>query len=141
MNYDEYIARLRDLAGFSVWISLLVVPTVAAAKRHIPKLKGWKTLATSATLGCLVPGALVSPQSLSATFDCLLVGLMAATIASGGDSYVTRLIGKAKLPPAPRQEPPSFERPTVPPPAPAFPAEAPTNPAIKLRKEGRDGDV
>jgi hypothetical protein len=141
MNYEANIQHLQDLAAFSGWVSLLVVPAVAAAKRHVPTLKGWKTLATSATIGCLVPGALVSPQSLSATFDCLLVGLMAAIIASGGDSYITRLIGKAKLPPAPRQEPPSVERPTVPSSAPAFPAEAPTNPEIKLRKDERDGDV
>lgn len=117
MDFSQHIAHLQDLASFAIWVSMLVIPSIAVAKSRIPSLKGWRTLATSASIACLVVGALVSPQTLRDTLDCLLVGLMAAVIASGGDTYVLRLIGKAKRPPSL--------------PEPVFPREAPTQPDIR----------
>lgn len=96
MPYDQYIGRLKDMAGFAVMISLLVVPAVAAIKARIPNVKGWATVLSSLVIACLIVGGLVHPNSLSATFDCLLIGFMAAVIALGGDAYVLRILGKLK---------------------------------------------
>ncbi|MFA5053225.1 MAG: hypothetical protein WC565_04165 [Parcubacteria group bacterium] len=117
-----YVERFKDLAGFAVWISLLLVPTIAAAKAHIPGLSGWKTLVTSLAFGLLIVGLLVKPVSVSQWLDAGLVGLMSALIAVGGDSYLFRVLSKVK---APAVLP--MDRPTVPPAE--FPrTEAPTRP-------------
>jgi len=96
MPYDQYIDRLKDMAGFAVMISLLVVPAIAAIKARVPNMKGWTTLVVSLCVSCLVVGGLAHPNSLSSTVDCLLIGFMATVIAVGGDSYVLRILGKLK---------------------------------------------
>lgn len=106
MNYDQYIDRLKDLAGFAVWISLLLVPALAAVKKHMPTMKGRRTLATALVMGCCITGALVVPDTLAKTFDCLLIGFMAGVIAVGGDSYLFRVVSKLKgSPPLPFKNP------------------------------------
>jgi len=102
MSYDQYIQRLKDLAGFAMWISLLVVPALAAIKARVPHMKGWITLVVALGMGCLLTGALVVPDSLGKTFDCLLIGFMSGVIAVGGDSYLFRFVSKVKgSPPIP----------------------------------------
>ena len=98
MQYDQYIDRLKDMAGFAVMISILLVPAIAAVKTRIPTMKGWVTLTTTLSVSCLIVGGLVHPNTLSTTIDCLLVGFMATVIAVGGDSYVLRILGKIKGP-------------------------------------------
>lgn len=96
MNYTEQVQRLQDMAGFALWISLLVVPAIAVVKARIPTLKGWATLACAFGVACLTVGALVYPKTVQSFIDCLLVGVMAATIAVGGDSYLFRIIAKVR---------------------------------------------
>ena len=118
-----YVERLKDLGGFAVWISLLLVPTIAAIKAHIPSLSGWKTLVASLAFGLLIVGLLVKPISASQWLDTGLVGLMSALIAVGGDSYLFRLLNKVKAPTLPIHP---TDRPTVPPTFSGY--EAPTKP-------------
>lgn len=96
MPYDQYIDRLKDMAGFAIMISMLVVPAIAAIKARVPNMKGWATLTVSLSVSCLVVGGLAHPNSMSSTVDCLLIGFMATVIAVGGDSYVLRILGKLK---------------------------------------------
>ena len=102
MNYDQYIDRLKDLAGFAIWISILLVPALAAIKKRVPSMKGWRTLAIAFGSGCFLTGALIVPDTLEKTFDSILIGFMAAIMAVGGDSYIFRVVSKVKgAPPLP----------------------------------------
>lgn len=93
---EQYTDQLQVMLAFSASLALVVVPSLAALKAHIPQLEGWKTLVAAFALSFCITGLLVQPVTFAAAMSGILSSILTTFLSVGGDSYLTRLLDRAK---------------------------------------------